>query len=207
MELRNDLKLVGVEYENNGAKAVMTFLDAERGEIQQVTFNKQSYKDGKFVDDPEKAAKVEEWCNTFFGVRFDDLEKAIGVTKDVYVYDKFCSLWESTQVEKFTPDMEGQIYQTEVKEIVVDDYFIKIRYDIEGKTYESKMTYGQYFEDTKQWFVDPIKKKKQFTRFADKFHVPVEQADTLVGHTLMVEVRKAMGKYLYGDVKKFPKEK
>lgn len=207
MELRKELELVSVEYENNGKKAVFTFLDKERKQVRVVNFNRQIYRDGKFVDDPEKAAKVDEWCAEFFGCAFAELESCVGQKKDVYCYDKFNSLWEVDQIEKFTKDMLGQIFQTEVKEIVVDDYFIKIRYDIEGKTYESKMTFGTYFQATKEWYQDPVKKETQYRRFEEKFHVPVERKDELVGHPLMVEVKSAFGTNYYGDIKKFPARK
>ena len=207
MELRKELELVSVEYENNGKKAVFTFLDKERKQVRVVNFNRQIYRDGKFVDDPEKAAKVDEWCAEYFDCGFAELESCIGQKKDVYCYEKFNSLWEVDQIEKFTKDMQGQIYQTEVKEIVVDDYFIKIRYDIEGKTYESKMTFGTYFQATKEWYQDPVKKETQYRRFEEKFHVPVERKDELVGHPLMVEVKSAFGTNYYGDIKKFPARK
>lgn len=207
MELRKELELVSVEYENNGKKAVFTFLDKERKQVRVVNFNRQIYRDGKFVDDEEKAKKVDEWCEEFFSCSFKDLEKCIGQKKDVYCYEKFNSLWEVDQIEKFTKDMSGQIFQTEVKEIVVDDYFIKIRYEIEGKTYESKMTFGTYFQATKEWYQDPVKKETQYRRFEEKFHVPVERKDELIGHPLMVEVKSAFGTNYYGDIKKFPARK
>lgn len=204
MELRPELKLVDVTYESNGKKAVMTFLDEERRQIRVVNFNRQIYQDGKYIDDEEKAAKVDEWCNTYFSTTFEGLETKIGVRKDIYCYDRFNSLWEVEQIEKFTAEMEGQIFQTEVKEIVVDDYFIKIRYMIDGKVYESKMTFGFYNRDTKEWFQDPIKKETQYKKFEDKFHVTVENRAALIGHPLMVEVKKAFGNSLYGDIKRFP---
>lgn len=207
MELRKDLTLVSVEYENNGKKAVLTFLDKERKQVRSVNFNKQVYRDGKFADDPEKAAKVEEWCGEFFGSSFDGLSDCIGQTKDVYCYERFNSLWQVEQIEKFTADMVGQIFQTEVKEITVDDYFIRIRYDIEGKTYESKMTFGTYFKETKEWYQDPVKKEQKYKQFEEKFHVPVERKDELIGHPLMVEVKSAFGSNYYGDIKKFPNKK
>ena len=205
MELLKDLKLVAVEYENEGAKAVLTYLDEDRGEIRTINFNRQSYKDGQFVDDSEKAEKVDEWCKKYFNLSYKDLTKAIGTKMDVYAYDSFNSLWEVEQVEKYTEDMVGQIYQTNIKEIVVDDYFIKIRFDIDGKTYESKQTYGKYMEDMKQWFKDPIKKEKEFTKFKEKYGVSVDDKDQLVGHDIIVEVKKAFGKYMYGEIKPFPK--
>ena len=205
MELRKGLELVSVEYENNDKKAVMTFLDAERKEVRIVNFNKQGYKDGKYVDDPEKAEKVNGWCYDLFGTPFESLADCIGQKKDVYVYDRFNSLFEVQQVDKFTKDMVGCILQTEIKEIIVDDYFIKIRYDYEGKTYESKQTFGKYMESMKQWFVDPQKKEREYQKFEDKYGVPVSEKDSLIGHPLMVEVKSAFGTHYYGDIKKFPK--
>lgn len=207
MELREKLELVSVEYESDGKKAVMTFLDRERKEVRVVNFNKQIYKDGKYVEDPAKAELVEKWCNDIFGSTFDDLDKCLGAKKDVYVYDKFNSLWEVEQIAKFTPEMKGQIYQTEVKEIILDDYFIRIRYEIDGEVYESKQTFGVYLEATKEWFIDPQKKEKEYQKFEDKYHCTVDNREQLIGHPLMVEVKSAFGTHLYGDIKKFPKEK
>lgn len=204
MELRKGLELVSVEYENNGEKAVLTFLDKERKQVRVVNFNRQSYKDNKYVKDPEKAAKVDEWCSTYFQCAYNDLEKCIGQKKDVYCYDRFNSLWEIEQIEKFTANMVGQIFQTEVKDINVDDYFIKIHYEIGGKTYESKMGFGIYMKGTKEWYQDPIKKESQYKKFEEKFHVPVKDKDLLIGHPLMVEVKSAFGNNFYGDIKKFP---
>lgn len=207
MELRKNLELVSVEYESNRQKAVMTFLDKERRQIRVVNFNRQVYADGKYIDDAEKAAKVDQWCADYFQCGFDDLPNCVGQTKDVYCYEKFNSLWEVEQIEKFTVDMVGQIYQTEVKEITVDDYFIKIRYEIEGKTYESKMSFGVYMKESKEWYQDPVKKESQYQRFLEKYHVPVEEKDKLIGHPLMVEVKSAFGNNYYGDIKKFPTKK
>ena len=207
MELRPNLVLVNVEYENDNKKVVLTYLDEERKQIRTVNFNKQSYKDGKYIDDPTKAEKVEEWCATYFKTGFGDLRSCIGQKNDIYTYERFNSLWETDMIEKFSSDMKGQIFQSEVKEIVVDDYFIKIRYVIDGKTYESKMGYGIFMKDSRTWYQDPIKKDVQFRKFEEKFHVPVEQKDALIGHPLMVEVKSAFGTNYYGDIKAFPRAK
>ena len=207
MELREKLELVDVEYD--GKKAIMTFLDKERSEVRVVNFNKQSYDDtaNKFVDDPEKEQKVEEWCDKYFETTFDKLQDKIGSFHDVYVYEKFNSLWECQTVEKFTADQLGQIYQTAIKEIVQDGFSIRIRYDIDGSTYESKMTYGEYIENLKQWFVDPQKKAAVLEKFKKKFGVSIDQKDELIGMDLIVEVKCAFKKYYYGDIKPFPAKK
>lgn len=209
MEIRKELELVNVEYESNDQKAVMTFLDKEKKAVRVVNFNKQKYdnESGKFIDDAEKAGKVDEWCETYFNTSFDNLSSAIGTKHDIYVYEKFCSLWEADIVQKFSEDMEGQIYQTVIDDVSVDSIGIRVRYKIDGIQYESKMSYGNYQEALKEWFVDPLKKDRQFAKFEKKFGVPVEEASTIVGKPLMIEVKRAMGKYLYGDMKDFPKKK
>ena len=208
-ELRKDLELVSVDYENDGKKAVLTFLDREDSAVRVVNFNKQSYDSEKkaYIDDPKKAEKVEKWCDEYLSTTFDSLSSAIGSKHDIWVYEKFCSLFQVEQAEKFDEDMLGQIYQTQIDKVTVGDFDIRVRYKIDGKNYESKMSYGNWQETLHQWFVDPIKKNRQFEKFKTKFGVPVDKADTLIGHPLMVEVKKAMGKYLYGDMKAFPKKK
>ena len=205
MKVIENALLVEITYQDK--KATLSFLDEERGEIREVSFNKQAYKDGKFVDYPEKAEKVENWCKELFGLSFDTLYLAEGERKTVYVYDKFNSLFEIEQIAKFDASQKDEIYNTEVKEIIVDDYFIKIRYEIDGKTYESKMGYGKYVKAMNSWFVDPDKKVTQFKKFEEKFGVPVEEKDKLIGHPLIVEVKSAFGNSFYGDIKKFAKSK
>jgi hypothetical protein len=206
-KMLNNLELIDVQYNEGQSKATLVFLDEEHGEIREVNFNKQIYDNGKFVDDTEKAAKVEQWCQDFFELDFKSLTKAIGTRKDVYAYDRFNSLFEIQQVEKFDDDMVGQIFEAEVTEVVDDNVAIRIRFEYEGALYESKMSYADYIEVKKEWFVNPQKKQKQYDKFEDKFHLSVEDMQQLVGKTVMVEVKKAMGKYVYCDIKPFPKKK
>ena len=207
MKLEN-LELIEVRYTDDKKKATLTFLDEENGEVREINFNKQSWDDktGGFIDDEEKAAKVDEWSQEYFGLDFLQLPKAVGETKDVYAYDNFNSLWEMQIVEKFGDDMLGQIIQVPCTEIIDDGTAIRIRFEYEGKTYESKMSYADYLEVKKAWFVNPQKQTRQYAKFEQKFHIPIENMEDLVGKTLMVEVKKAMGKYIYNEVKAFPKK-
>lgn len=207
MELLKNLELVNVEYEEK--KAVLTFYDKEREEIREVNFNKQSWNDEKkaFTDDPEKEAKVEEWCSKYFNTTFDGLVGAVGVFRDVYAYDNFNSLWECDIPDKFTEEDLGLIDQAEIKEIIVDNIAIKIRLNYNNKTYESKMTYAKYMELFKKFAVDPQKKLKQFAKFEEKFGVSVENKDQLIGKKIMFEVKKALGKHIYIEIKKDVKKK
>lgn len=211
MELLKNLQLVEVVYENEKTKAVMTFLDEERGEVRDVQFNRKVYDDAtkNFVDNEEKAKQVDKWCKDYFGLPFDKLQKAVDEERrmDVYAYPKFNSLWEVDFVEKFDADMVGQIFETTIKDIVDDGKAIHIKFEYEDKTYESKMTYADYLENKKQWFINPQKKVKQYDKFETKFHVPVSEAKTLIGKKIMVEVKKAFGTHVYNEIKPFPKKK
>ena len=207
MEFLEQLELVDVTFEDK--KAVLTFLDEDRGEIREVNFNKQSYDSdaNKFVDDEEKAAKVEEWCEEHFNLPFDRLAEAIGERKDIYAYDKFNSLFEVKQIAKFDKDMVGHILQVDITNVEDDGIKISIQFEYEGETYESKMTYADYLEAKKQWFVNPLKKKKQFEKFEDKFGITVDEKEKLIGETAMIEIKLAFGKFVYVEIKPFPKKK
>jgi hypothetical protein len=207
MELLNNLELVDVVFE--GQKATLVFLDESKGEIREVNWNKQSFDPDskKFIDDPDKAVKVDEWCEQFFGLPFDRLAEGIGERKDVYTYDNFNSLYEVAMVSKMDEGMVGQIFETEIKEVIDDGRKIAIRFEYEGDTYESKMSYAEYMETRKTWFVNPLKRNKQYAKFEEKFLVPVERKEEIIGKTVMVEVKKAMGKWIYCELKPFRKPK
>lgn len=203
------LELIEVRYSDDKQKAVLTFLDEENGEVREVNFNKSAWDDSKggFVEDEEKSAKVDEWCEKYFNLGFMDLSKAVGETRDVYAYDRFNSLWEVDMVQKFADDMLGQIIQVPCTEVIDDGKAIRIRFEYEGSTYESKMSYADYIETKNAWFVNPQKQKRQYAKFESKFHIPIERMEELKGQPLMVEIKKAMGKYIYSEVKAFPKKK
>lgn len=202
MDLRKDVELIEVAYEDDGQKVVLTHLDVENGEVLEVNFNKKSWNGEKFVDDPEKAAKVDEWCKEYFDLPFDKLTKAIGRKMDVYVYDKFNSYWESQVISKFEVSDLGKIIQTKISEIVDDGIAIKIRFETDGKTYESRMNYSKYVENLKKWFTDPQKKEIQYQKFEEKFGVPVSDAAKIIGKDIMVEVKVAFKKFAYAEIKK-----
>lgn len=207
MLLLPNLECVHAEFEDNNQKLVLTFLDEERGEIREVNFNKQVFDkdEKKFVPNAEKAAQVEEWCQEHFGLAFDNMGQAIGVRKDIFCYDNFNSVFEVKMVEKFEEDMLGQILDVEICEAFDDGRKIGLRFEYEGKLYESKMQYADYLESRQEWFPNPQKREKQYKKFEEKFGMPVEDIENMVGKQVLVEVKKAMGKYIYSEIKPFKK--
>ncbi|WP_251033561.1 hypothetical protein [Bacillus sp. ISL-75] len=209
MELLEQLEIVDVRFEENNQKAEIVFLDDMKGEIREVYFNRLVFdkENNKWVPDEKKALQVDQWCEEYFQLPFDRLGEAIGEKKDVYCYDFFNSLWEVQIVEKFNEDMEGQIFETEIVKAVDDGKKISLQFEYEGKLYESKMQYADYLEARKEWFINPVKRKKQYDKFSEKFNMPVEEIENMVGKTVLVEVKKAMGKYIYSEIKPFKKVK
>lgn len=201
MELRKDCELVEVVYKNDDKKAVLTFLDEEQGQVLEVNFNRQSYDDGEFIDDPDKAAKVDEWCKEHFDTTYDDLSSKVGVKKDIYVYDRFNSLWESSETKKFAVTDKGMVFQTDIKRIVDDGFGIHIYFDYEGEEYESKMMYSDYIENLRKWFVNPQKQKKKLENFKRLFGVDIEDAEKIIGKEILVEVKVAFKKHAYCEIK------
>lgn len=208
MELKEQLEIVDVNFEDN-KKCTIIFLDEEMGEIREVNFNRQKWDQDskKFVDDEEKAKQVEEWCEEHFGLPFDRLAETIGEKKDVYCYDNFNSVFPVKMIQKFDEDMVGQIFEVEIVHAEDDGKKISLQFEYDGELYESKMQYADYLEARKEWLINPIKRKKQYEKFEDKFGFLVGEIDKMIGKTVMVEVKKAMGKYIYTEVKPFPKKK
>lgn len=201
MELRKDCELVEVVYKNDDKKAVLTFLDEEQGQVLEVNFNRQAYDDGEFIDDPDKAAKVDEWCKEHFNTTYDDLTSVVGVKKDIYVYDRFNSLWESSETKKFAVTDKGMVFQTDIKRIVDDGFGIHIYFDYEGEEYESKMMYSDYIENLRKWFVNPQKRNKKLENFKRLFGVDIEDAEKIIGKEILVEVKVAFKKHAYCEIK------
>lgn len=209
MELLEQLTLIEIEQTTD--KTVLTFLDRERGEIRDVIWNTKTYDrdTNKWNPSPEQEARCEEWAQEYFQVVYKELPnlQGLGITKDIYAYPTFCSLWESTQVKKFEKDMVHQIFSTTVKEMKEDNVGLHILFEYDGDTYQSNMTYSKYIEATKEWFLDPIKKAKVQAKFEDKFHIPYDNYEELVGKEIMVEVGLAFGTKPYAEIKAFPKKK
>ena len=204
MDLRKSCELVEVRYENEKQKAVMTFLDIENGEVLEINFNKEKYDRDKkkFVEDPQKAEQVDEWCKECFDSTFDNLTDQVGEKKDVYVYERFNSLWESKETKKFSLDDQGKFFQTKISNIEDDGFGIHIYFEYKGDEYESKMMYSDYIEALRKWFVNPQKKQKQNEKFESLFGVPVERAEEIVGNDISVEVKVAFNKYPYCEIKR-----
>lgn len=209
MSLRENLELAHVEYKDNGLKVTLSFVDKTEGIVREVNFNKQNYDPDKkkFIFSQEKADWCEEKVKEHFGVGFDELETQVGTVKDVYCYDNFSSLYPVQQVKKFDKDMVGQIFETEVIGVEDDGVGVKIKFEYDGETYQSNMNYSTYVEAMKQWFVNEVKRGNQYRKFEEKFGIPIEQKDELVGKTIMVEVKSAFGTNTYAEVKPFQKKK
>ena len=201
MELLKNLELITIVRDDE--KAVLKFLDMDRGEIRPVNFNKKVYKNGSYVADDAKAEKVEKWCQDIFGLEFDDLEKAIGRKMDVYAYDNFNSLFEVDIVEKFTKEMNKKAFQTQIEEIGDDGNKLYVNYSIDGKKFQTKFQYSEYLDDMKIWVVDPLRKTKQLDKFEGLFDISFDDPkrdEVLIGKEILVQCNCAFGKFYYGEI-------
>ncbi len=207
-ELRRDLELVDVEMGDDGDTAILNFIDSEAGELYEVKYHKKRYnkETNKFEPNEEQEKWVQGRIKEDMGCSFEELGDQIGAHKDVYHYDNFNSLQKSDIPEKFAEDMVGQIIQAVIKNIDVDREGIRIKFDYDGKTYESKMGFTKKLDD--KWYVDGVKKSRQENRFLNKFHVRLDEKEKLYGTKIMVEVKEfAANGAIYSDIKKLPKAK
>ncbi len=209
MELKEQLEIVDVQFEDNNQRANFICLDELVGTVHDISWNRQVFnkETKKFVPDEKKAAEVDKWCEEYFGIPFERLGVTIGQKRDVFCYDHFNSFWEVQMISKFDEEMLGQILDVEIVKALDDGKKISLQFEYEGNLYESKMQYADWLESRQEWFVNPVKKKKQFDKFAEKFNMPVEEIEAMVGKKVLVEVKKALGKYIYSEIKPFQKAK
>lgn len=195
--LIKDCELVDVT--DKDGKINLTFLKDDK--IYEVGWNKRAYDPSlnDFVESEEKEAKVEEWSQNYFGVPTKELTKKLGSKQDIYVYDTYASLWESQN--KFTKEDNKKSWKTQIERVDVNENGIVISYKCDGKLYSSKMSFKQKMGDN--YYLNPIKERKQRKNFLDKFGVPVEESDKIIGQEILVKVKCAFGKYYYGEIDVF----
>lgn len=206
---KEQAQLIEVEYKidekKNEKRAVLQFLNPEEEVIREVSLNTRKYKDGEYIVDEEKEQWVEQVCQDVFGVGFLELEDKIGTECDVYVYDKYCSIVEFDEVEKFTEDMDGKMIKAVVSDVIDDDIGIHIRYKYQNKLYQSNYNWSKYVEEHKKFYPIPLKVQKQKERFKKTFHIDFDDRSKLIGQEIYVVVTKAFDKY-YGKIQPMPEE-
>ena len=187
----------------NGTRLEMKFYDTENDVLRTVKFNKQAWdrEKGQFVDDPEKEQKCEEWSQKYFGCSFDEVPEQVGVCRDIYVYENFCSLWETEDTQRakrFDAPVKG-IIKTKIENIYVDTVGIHVEYKYNDELYESKYTYSEFVKDLKKWVRDPEREERAKRRFKEIFGRDISEKDTLLGEEIQVQVKKAFSSY-YGEI-------
>ncbi len=205
-----ELELVEVKVEDHSAD--MTFLYEELGEIREVRWYIDRYEDKKWVKSDEQREKFENNCESILKIAPDKIEDAVGNKYAVWEGEKYCYLWEPQEIEKFEADMVGQILNAEIVEINEYEAVIQIKLNYEDKIYQSKMNFGKWIQAMKKSLPDPQKKQRQLEKFEEKFHVPFDEKDSLIGTSVMIEVKKnnmdSTGKNpTYIEIKALPKKK
>lgn len=187
----------------NGTRLEMKFYDEEHDVLRTVKFNKQRWdRDrGEFVDDPEKAQQCEDWSQQYFGCSFNEVPEHVGGVRDIYVYDNFCSLWETEDTQrakKFDKPIKG-IIKTKIENIYQDVIGIHVEYMYEGELYESKYTTAEFIKELKKWVRDPEREARALKRFKEIYGKDISEKDSLIGTEIQVQVKKAFSSY-YGEV-------
>lgn len=202
MKLRKQLEIVDIDLTDK--KAVFTLLDEDEGIVCEVNFNKQQWDatESKYVDNKEKAELVDDWSKKYFKLNFTKLKDAMGRKMDVYSYDNFNSFWEVEIVQKPDKSQVGSMGKGTIERIEVDEVGIKIFVKSDGKIYRSNMGYSIYLDSMKKYFKDEQKERRQIAKFEEKFGVSLDDKDKLYGKEIQFEVKLAMGKYVYIDIKK-----
>jgi len=203
--LIKDALLVEVAYQNNGQRAVLTFIDEDKGEALEVrNLNKQNYDNDKheWNDDPKKADDIEKLAQQYFKTDFDHIGDCVDKRYNIYKYDNFNSMWESNVTNKFTMDDVDDFFTTKIEKIYQDELAIHIGFEHDGKYYESKMNHNKYVSSINKYFPNPQQRTKALERFQKTFKVPFSKNDSLIGKDITVVI-KSFGGHAFAEVMKF----
>ena len=187
----------------NDTRLEMKWFDPEAEQLITVKFNRQSWDKatGQFIDDEEKAAKCEEWTQEYLGCSFDEAPNVSGIVHDVYCYENFNSLWEVEEINR-PKKFEGpvkKIIKTNIESIYTDNVGIHVTYKYNDELYESKYATSEWIESMRKFVPDVEKTKRANRRFRDTFGVDPDDADSLIGAEIQVQVKKAFTSY-YGEI-------
>lgn len=208
MEKLENLELVEVERNEKDTNLTLLLLDNEAGFIYPVKFNKQKWNNEvkKFEDNPEQLKWVNEKLNEYLGFDWDNAEKAIGKEFDVYVYEKFNSLWKSEQLAKPDEELEKKIrsgYKTKILDVKETNKAFEIIVEIEGNKYSVSNTcdnkglkISDWINSRNAYFKNPSKYAEAKNNFEKEFGVPVEEKEKIIGREVTIFPARA-GKTVY----------
>lgn len=187
-----------VDVENNNDSIKFTCLEREKQTVVEVKWHKGFFDSAlrKIVPDDTKIEQVNEWCKEYFKLDLNTIHKAEGKKIDVYVYDTYCSFWKTDA--RFKKEDKGKHFETVIDSVDLNNDAIVIRYKWNGETYKTNYRFTQRVGDN--YFINPQKKRRQFDKFEEKFGLPIERRDEIVGMPIKVEVNLAFGAYAYGEI-------
>lgn len=197
MEVLKNLPLENVIKEDN--KVILEFLNEQEGELRQIEWYTQLYDipSKTWYADDKKMKQVENWSQEYFGLPYEDLEKAVGATKDIYVYEEYDSLWE--RVVPFDEKDYGRTKKGKITEINLNPDTIEIIFvQKDGVKRRANMRFTEKRGD--DFYIIPKKKKKAINNFNKLFGVPIENREEVIGKEMMVQVDKAFGNVFYSKI-------
>lgn len=213
--LREGLTLINVERDEATGKAKLDFFDEENVYVYSVNISSKKYESdqnkgvGAWVDDEEKMAKTEEFCNEYLNCNFANIEEKKGEKFNVYVYDEFASLKPTLFLKRFDLEDKGKMIKVKIAEFAEDTKGIHVRVIYKNEIYEKCFTFGSFIEHMDKFVVNPIMKKKQIKKFEDTFKITYgdeEAMNNLIGSEVFAEIKVAFGTKAYIDFKNMDDE-
>lgn len=202
------VNVIAVEDEKETLK--ITVLNEDGTAVFELSLGKMKYSktDKKWSDDAETYERFVENLKEVFVLEpatetaeatvleltpdsdFD--AELVGKTLHVYqrTEDKV-SFWDGLTVDKPENDLVGDIEQCEIIAVQVFDATARIVFKwSDGNNYAQNFRYGNWIESLEKNIPNPAKRKKAEARFKKLTGVNFDDAQSLVGKQVMVEIKE-----------------
>lgn len=196
MSEKIEVSIIEVKEEKEGLK--LTVAPEDFSAVYEVNLFKQSYdrKEKKWHDDQEQYDQFIQNMKDFFEIELDvdplaDLEKAL-INRKIELYKRSetkLSFFEGIDIEKPANDLIGDIEKVTIERVDVYDAMARIIFKwVDGKYYAQNFRFGKWLDSLEKTIPNPAKRIKSEERFKKLTGVGFDDAQSLVGKEVQVEI-------------------
>lgn len=192
------VKVTIIEIEETKETLTLTTAPADYSVVYELSLGKMKFDRTakKWNEDKESYERFIENMKEFFNIDLEadplaDLETLL-VGREIEVFQRSAekvSFWDGIDIDKPANDLIGDIETVEIIAVQVFESMARVIFKwVDGKNYAQNFRYGKWLDSLEKNIPNPAKRKKQDERFKKLTGVSFDDAQSLVGQMVKVEV-------------------